>query len=152
MALISRSIIEGGVFRMPQAAPGSRLVLDPGGGQEVLIATADANGIAVSGLAKGKYWLAFATSEDGELVRFGELEVLPLADEYEVQLRAELEDLNQRIQDGEGHLITKSDGDAGATETRISLASLRRQRRQAEARLASYLRRKSGRSEATRWA
>ena len=147
------SITEGMAFRMPSAPDGARVRLDPGGGRELIESgAAGGAGISVDGLAKGTYWLAYAPDAGTEPVPFGVLEVRGLADEYEVGLREEPADLDRRIREGEGHLITRAETDAGETETRIALTQLRRQRRSAEARLSNYLRARSGRREGARWA
>ena len=153
MSMPRFGLAEGLPFVMPGAPDGARLRLDSGGGRAPVEAEAKAGeGIVVRGLEVRTYWLAYAPAVSDGFVPFGVLEVHPLHDPYEIQLRDELEALNERIRDGEGHVVSEADGDAGATTTRISLASLYRQRRAAEARLSGYLKAKGGHgTEGGRW-
>ena len=147
-------LTEGTPYTMPAAPDGARLVLDRGNGR-VLTVTADGGtGITVPAgtLERGVYWLAYAPDADTPPVPFATLEVVGLADEYEVRLREELADLDRRIQEGEGHTVTETDGDSQHSTVRIGLTKLRTERAKAESRLSSYLRQRDPRaSEGTRW-
>ena len=137
-------ILEGAPFELP-LAEGSVLVLDPGAGAVPIEQVAAGGKAVVAHLKPRRYWLATRPSEGAAPVRAGVLDVQPLADEREVRLREEVDALNTEVAKTEETLrIQEGSEDSGVTRTRVTLASLRRQRSNAEARLGSYRRRAAG--------
>ena len=138
------AILEGAPFELA-LADGSILTLSPGGGAVPIEATAAAGKAVVTHLKPRRYWLATRAGADAAPVRAGVLDVQPLADEREVTLANELEALDAEIaRTAETLQIQETNEDSGASRTRITLASLRKQRSNAEARLGNHRRRAAG--------
>ena len=138
------AILEGAPFELA-LANGSILVLSPGGGAVPIEQTAAGGKAVVMHLKPRRYWLATKTGADAAPVRAGVLDVEPLADEREVRLRAELDALNAEVAKTEETLrIQETREDSGVNRTRVTLASLRKQRAAAESRYGSYRRRCAG--------
>lgn len=137
-------ILEGAPFELA-LADGSVLVLNPGGGAAPIEQTAVGGKAVVLHLRPARYWLATRPSADAAPVRAGVLDVQSLADEREVRLREEVEALDAEIEKtAETLTLQESKEDSGASKTRVTLASLRRQRAAAEARWGNYRRRAAG--------
>lgn len=105
--------------------------------------TADADGeLSIELSAAGQYWLAWRESATAaRWCPVGVIDVLPIRDTREVQLRADITDLDERIRSAAAinHQVSGPDG---SSVQRAGLATLRRQRALAETRLADYLRRR----------
>ena len=137
-------ILEGAPFEL-KLADGAILVLNPGGGAVPVEQEASGGKAVVMHLKPRRYWLATRSSADAAPVRAGVLDVEPLADEREVRLRAEVEALDAEVAKTEETLrIQEGNEDSGVTRTRVTLASLRKQRANAETRLGNYRRRCAG--------
>ena len=90
-------------------------------------------------LPHGRYW-AVATGADGSVSSLGTVDVIPIHDPIEVNLRAEVAALDQRIADLEGTItFQESNTNSGAFKARAQLGAIRKARANAEARLGDYL-------------
>ena len=138
------TILEGTPFEL-KLADGAILTLSPGGGAVPIEQVAAGGKAVVMHLKPRRYWLATRATADAAPVRAGVLDVEPLADEREVRLRAEVEALEAEVAKTEETLrIQEGNEDSGVTRTRVTLASLRKQRANAETRLGNYRRRCAG--------
>ena len=127
------------------AADGDRVTVTDGGETTSESTAAGGAGVAFTGLAPGRYWLALAPADATKpRVRLGVLVVEALADEKELELRREIAFLTERISKTSS-LNIQVQNIEGSGVSRVGLPQLRRQRALAEVRLADYMRRKEGR-------
>lgn len=143
MAMPRYCILEGAPFEL--ALPdGSTLILSSGG-EFPIEQAADGGKAVVVNLRPARYWLATRAGADAAPKRAGVLDVEPLADEREVLLRREVAALDAEIaQTKETLRVQEQDENAGRSRTRVTLASLRRQRALAESRLLNHRARRAG--------
>ena len=130
------------------AVDGAELVADNGrGGRPIVITAAGGQGFTVD-LDPGRWWIAERPDADSPLVRLGTLDVVPLADPFEVRLIEELAELDRALEGDVDAIATfqKANATGGEAETRSTMMRIREARRSAESRLADYRNRKAGRS------
>ena len=135
-------LLSGDTWTLEDIASGASVRIDSATTTEEL--TADTDGISYDPPAVGVYYVATRMESTDPWRRLGVLEVSALVDAIEERLRSELAALNTRVTEAELYHSQVTDP-SGTSVTRMNLAQVRRQRAQAEVRLATYIKRKAGR-------
>ena len=134
-------VLEGNPFELP-LPDGGQLRAQMSGAEPVDAEVVDGKAV-LKAPAKGTHYLAFRSSETDRWQRLGKLVVLALVDERRETLIKEITELDKRITATEAIQYQLTDP-GGIAVTRVQLAGLRKQRADAENRLAIYDRRARG--------